>query len=102
VTDLSRIKEDESIFKVYGTNRSIDLCLVDGAENLKDHVETLRINVGDGDIVESLEINVPDAAGFLLLKTTVVYFRAQRQGTYCLCPASPRTFPQPFRNAPER
>ena len=99
MTDLSRIKEDESIFKVYGTNRSIDLCLVDGAEDLKDHVEILRINVRDGDRVESLEINVPDAVGFLLLKTTVGHFRAQRQGTYCLCPASPRTFPQPFRHA---
>ena len=64
MTDLSRIKEDESIFKVSGTNCNIDLCLVDGAEDLKDHVETLRINVRDGDRVESLEINVPDARRF--------------------------------------
>jgi hypothetical protein len=65
LTDLPRIKEDESVFKVYGTNSSIDLCLVDGAEHLKDHVETLRINVRDGDRVESFEVNVPDAVGFL-------------------------------------
>ena len=48
---------------------------MDGAEDLKDHVETLRINVRDCDKVESFDINVPDAVGFLLLKTAVGHFR---------------------------
>jgi hypothetical protein len=84
LTDLPRVKEDESIFKVYGANNSLDLCLVDGAEDLKDHVETLRINVRDGDKVESFDINVPDAVGFLLLKTAVGHSREEPKDAYDL------------------
>lgn len=84
LTDLPRIKEDESILKVYGANSTLDLCLVDGAEDLKDHVETLRINVRDGDKVESFDINVPDAVGFLLLKTVVGHFREEPKDAYDL------------------
>jgi hypothetical protein len=84
LTDLPRIKEDESILKVYGAKSSLDLCLVDGAEDLKDHVEILGINVRDGDKVESFEINVPDAVGFLLLKTAVGHFREEPKDAYDL------------------
>jgi len=84
LTDLPRIKEDEPILKVYGANSSLDLCLVDGAEDLKDHVETLRINVRDGDKVDSFEIDVPDAVGFLLLKTAVGRFREESKDAYDL------------------
>ncbi len=84
LTDLPRIKEDESILKVYGANSSLDLCLVDGAEDLNDHVETLRINLRDGDNVESFEITVPDPAGFLLLKTAVGHFREESKDAYDL------------------
>jgi hypothetical protein len=84
LTDLPRIKEDEPILKVYGANSSLDLCLVDGAEDLKDHMETLHINVRDGDKVESFEINVPDAVGFLLLKTAVGRFREESKDAYDL------------------
>ena len=84
LTDLPRIKEDESILKVYGANSTLDLRLVDGAEDLKDHVETLRINVRDGDKVESFDINVPDAVGFLLLKTAVGHFREEPKDAYDL------------------
>jgi hypothetical protein len=84
LTDLPRIKEDESVLKVYGAKSSLDLCLVDGAEDLKDHVEILRIKVRDGDKVESFEINVPDAVGFLLLKTAVGHFREEPKDAYDL------------------
>lgn len=84
LTDLPRVKEDESILKVYGANSSLDLCLVDGAEDLKDHVETLRINVRDADKFESFNINVPDAIGFLLLKTAVGHFREEPKDAYDL------------------
>ena len=84
LTDLPRVKEDEPILKVYGANSSLDLCLVDGAEDLKDHVETLRINVRVADKVESFDINVPDAVGFLLLKTTVGRFREESKDAYDL------------------
>lgn len=82
LTDLPRTKEGESILKVYGANSSLDLCLVDGAEHLKDHVETLRINLRGSDKVESFEINAPDAVGFLLLKTTVGHFREESKDAY--------------------
>jgi hypothetical protein len=84
LTDLPRIKEDESVLKVYGVNSTLDLCLVDGAEDLNDHVETLRINLRDADKVESFAISVPDAAGFLLLKTAVGYFREESKDAYDL------------------
>ena len=84
LTDLPRVKEDESVLKIYGANSSLDLCLVDGAEDLKDHVETLRINVRDGDKLESFDINVPDAVGFLLLKTAVGHFREEPKDAYDL------------------
>lgn len=70
------------LLRVYGANSSIDLCLLDGAEDLKDHVEILRINVRDGDRVESFEIDAPDAVGFLLLKTTVGHFREKFKDAY--------------------
>jgi hypothetical protein len=35
LTDLPRTKEDESTLRVYGARGSLDLCLVDGAEDLK-------------------------------------------------------------------
>jgi hypothetical protein len=84
LTDLPRITKDESILKVYGVNSTLDLCLVDGAEDLNDHVETLCINLRDGDRIESFEISVPDAAGFLLLKTAVGHFREESKDAYDL------------------
>lgn len=71
LTDVPRVKEDEAILKVYGASTSLDLCHVDGAEDLRDHVEVLRINLRDDENAEGFEITVPDAVGFLLLKTTV-------------------------------
>jgi hypothetical protein len=56
--------------------------LVDGAEDLSDHTETLQINVRDGDKVETFEITVPDAVGFLLLKTTVGHYREESKDAY--------------------
>lgn len=41
---------------------------MDGGEDLNDHIETLQINVRDGENVETFEITVPNAVGFLLLK----------------------------------
>jgi len=34
LADLSRTQDNEPILKVYGMTTSLDLCLVDGAENL--------------------------------------------------------------------
>src|ERR1035441_1253947 len=82
MADLPRTREDESIIKVHGAKTSLDLCLVDGAEDLNDHVETIQINCREGDHVETLEIAVPDATGFLILKTTVCRYREKPKDAY--------------------
>src|SRR6266478_4179713 len=63
LADLPRTREEESIIKVHGAKTSLDLCLVDGAEDLNDHVETIRINCREGEHVETFEIAVWAAAG---------------------------------------
>ena len=82
LTDVPRVREDEAILRVYGASTSLDLCRVDAAEDLNDHIEVLRINLHDGDKAEAFEIIVPDAVGFLLLKTTVARFREQPKDAY--------------------
>ena len=82
LADVARIKEDEAILKIHGVTSSLDLCCVDGGEDLNDHIETLTINVRDGDNVETFEITVPNAVGFLLLKTTVGHYREDSKDAY--------------------
>ncbi len=82
LADVARIKEDEAILKIQGVTTSLDLCCVDGGEDLNDHVETLTINVRDGDNMETFEITVPNAVGFLLLKTTVGHYREDSKDAY--------------------
>ena len=54
----------------------------DGAENLDDHVETIRISCRDAGKVEAFEVNVPDCVGFLLLKTEVCRYREKTKDPY--------------------
>jgi hypothetical protein len=82
LADVPRAKEHEAILKVYGTKTPLNLCQVDGAENLNDHIETLQFNVRDGEKLETFEITVPDAVGFLLLKTTVGRYREEPKDAY--------------------
>ena len=82
LADVARIREDDAILKVQGVTSSLDLCRVDGGEDLNDHVETLHINVRDGDKVETFEIVVPDAVGFLLLKTAVGHYCEDPKDAY--------------------
>ena len=82
LADVARIKEGEAILKIQGIVTSLDLCCVDGGEDLNDHIETLTINVRDGDNVETFEITVPNAVGFLLLKTTVGHYREESKDAY--------------------
>ena len=63
-------------------NTSLDLCLVDGGEELDDHVENIRINWRDGDRIESCDLTIPDAAGFLILKTAVCRYREKAKDPY--------------------
>jgi hypothetical protein len=82
LADLARVKEDEAILKIFGRTTSLDVCLVDGAEDLSHHVEVLQINLRDGDKLESFEITVPNSVGFLLLKTSVGRYREEPKDAY--------------------
>src|SRR5215470_862498 len=82
LADVARIKEDEAILRIHGLTTSLALCCVDGGEDLNDHIETLMLNVRDGDNVETFEITVPNAVGFLLLKTTVGHYREESKDAY--------------------
>jgi Nucleotidyl transferase AbiEii toxin, Type IV TA system len=82
LADLPRTREGESIIKVHGAKTSLDLCLIDGAEDLNEHVETIQINCREGELVETFEIAVPNAAGFLILKTTVCRYREKPKDAY--------------------
>jgi hypothetical protein len=60
--DLPRAREGESIIKVHDAKTSLDLCLIDGAEDLDERVERIRINCREGELVETFEIAIPNAA----------------------------------------
>jgi len=82
LADLPRRREDESVLKIQGETSSLQLCLADGAEDLGNHIETIQINCREGESLETFEITVPDAVGFLILKTTVTRFRAKAKDPY--------------------
>jgi hypothetical protein len=82
LADIPRAREDQSVIRLYGSKTSLDLCLVDGAEDLDDHVETIQINWRDGETVERSELTIPDPAGFLLLKTVVCRYRENPKDPY--------------------
>src|ERR1700722_19359216 len=82
LADVARIKEDEAIVTIQGLNTSLDLCCVDGGADLNDHIETLQINLREGQTTETFEITVPNAVGFLLLKTTVGHYREEPKDAY--------------------
>jgi len=82
LADLPRQREDESVLKFYGSTTSLELCLVDGAEHLNDHIETIHISFREGEGVELFEVTVPDCVGFLILKTVVCNFREKPKDPY--------------------
>ena len=89
LADVARVKEDEAILKIPGLTGSLYLCCVDGGEDLNDHIETLQIRLRrNSEKVETFEIAVPNAVGFLLLKTTVGHYREESKDAYdiyCYC-----------------
>ena len=66
--DFSRSGNDDPVRRIQGMDSSLDMCLVDGAEDLAAHVETIRISWLVGDKTEVCEITIPDPVGFLMLK----------------------------------
>jgi hypothetical protein len=82
LTDSPRTREDQSVIRLHGIKTTLDLCLVDGAEDLDDHVETILIDWRDGETVQRGELTIPDPAGFLLLKTAVCGYRENPKDPY--------------------
>jgi hypothetical protein len=82
MADIPRVQEDQAVMKFQGISSSLDLCLIDGGEELGDHVETIRIDWRDGERAESSEFLIPDPAGFLILKTAVCRFREKPKDPY--------------------
>jgi len=82
LADLPRKNEDESLVKVQGATSSLQLCLADGGEDLGNHIETIQIHCQEEESIETFEITVPDAVGFLILKTTVTRFREKPKDPY--------------------
>lgn len=82
LADLPRAKEDESVLSFSGTSTSLELCLVDGAENLDNHVEAIHISFREDEKVESFAVTVPDCVGFLILKTEVCRYREKAKDPY--------------------
>ena len=59
LADFPRTDYDEPVRRIQGLQSSLDLCLVDGAEDLAGHVEVVRISWLDGDKTETCDITIP-------------------------------------------
>ncbi len=82
LADLPRGADDEAVIKVRGNSTSIDVCLADGAEVLGEHIETVQITWREADTEQTVEIRIPDAVGFLILKTSVGHYRMKDKDPY--------------------
>jgi len=82
LADLPHRGEDESVLKIQGATSILQFSLADGGEDLGNHIETIQINCREGESLETFEITVPDAVGFLILKTTVTRFREKPKDPY--------------------
>lgn len=82
LADFSRTDKSEPVRRIQGLNSFLDLCLVDGAEDLAGHVEEIRIVWLDADKTETCDITIPDQVGFLLLKAEVCRYRETSKDPY--------------------
>lgn len=82
LADFPRTDNDEAVRRIQGIDSSLDLCLVNGAEDLAGHVETIRISWLVGDKTEVCDITIPDPVGFLMLKAEVCRYRETTKDPY--------------------
>lgn len=82
LVDSPRTENNQPVTRIQGINSFLDLCLVDGAENLGCHVESIRISWLDGASTETCDIVVPDPVGFLMLKAEVCHYREGSKDPY--------------------
>jgi len=71
LADIPRRREDEAIVKFYGSQTALDLCLIDGGENLNGHVETIHINCREGENVDNFERFLSRICGKILVLEVV-------------------------------
>jgi hypothetical protein len=82
LADFPRTDNGEPVKRIQGLESSLDLCLVDGADDLAGHVEGIRISWVDGERTETCDITIPDQVGFLMLKAEVCRFREAPKDPY--------------------
>jgi hypothetical protein len=82
LADFPRTDNGETVKRIQGLESSLDLCLVDGAEDLSGHVEGIRISWLDGDRTETCDIMIPNQVGFLMLKAEVCRYRETPKDPY--------------------
>ena len=81
LADFPRTDNNEPVRRIQGTENFLDRCLVDGVEDLREHVETIRISWLDGNRAETC-VTIPDPVGFLILKTEVCRYRQKSRDPY--------------------
>jgi hypothetical protein len=82
LVDLPRTDNDEPVRRIQGISSSLDLCLVDGAEDLAGHVETIRLRWLEDGQENVCDITVPNPVGFLMLKAEVCRYRETTKDPY--------------------
>lgn len=82
LADLPRGADDEPVIRMRGNSTSLDVCLADGADVLGEHIETVQITWREANTEQTVEVRIPDAVGFLILKTTVGHYRMKDKDPY--------------------
>lgn len=82
LADFPRTDSGDPVKRIQGVESSLDLCLLDGAEDLAGHVEEIHMSWFDGDKTETCDITIPDPVGFLLLKAEVCRYRETPKDPY--------------------
>jgi len=82
LADLPRGVDDEAVIKMRGNSTSLNACLADGADVIGEHIETVQITWREADTEQTVDIRIPDAVGFLILKTTVGHYRMKDKDPY--------------------
>jgi len=83
LADAGRGADGNAVIKVYGEATSLDLALLDGGVNLTQHLEEITIlHQEDSGKPLTTKITIPDAVGFLMLKTEVTRFRKNEKDPY--------------------
>jgi hypothetical protein len=83
LADAPRGQDGNAVVKIFGDTTSLDFALLDGGANLRHHLETIRItHQEDSGAPHTTEVSIPNAVGFLILKSEVTKFRQKDKDPY--------------------